>query len=388
MKIPLKYNLRNLFVRRGTTLMTIVSIAFVVLVYIGVLALAGGLRTAFAASGDPHNVLVLRDGARSETESYFDTEKARQLAALPGLARGADGAPLASSQLLILQILKRQDGTESNVSIRGVEPSIFAVRPQVKIVEGRNFTPGKSEVVVGKNLAERFPDLQLNREVAFGRVRFKVVGIFDANGGSFNSEVWGAVQDLADAFRRNNAYSTAILRTTSPEAAKQLVQQIQGDQRLKLKPMLEPDYFAEQAKTNSAQFVILGNLLAVMMAFGACFAAANTMYAQVSARAAEIGTLRALGFRRRTLLTAFMLEAVFLGLLAGILGALLSLPLNGITAGTTNFVTFSEISFQLRTTPGILVGGVALAVLTGLIGGFPAALAASRRQITLLLRDR
>jgi putative ABC transport system permease protein len=388
MKIPLKYNLRNLFVRRGTTLMTIVSIAFVVLVYIGVLALAGGLRTAFAASGDPHNVLVLRDGARSETESYFDTEKARQLAALPGLARGADGTPLASSQLLILQILKRQNGTESNVSIRGVEPTIFAVRPQVKIVEGRLFTPGKGEVIVGRNLTERFPDLQLNREVTFGRVRFKVVGVFDANGGSFNSEVWGAVQDMADAFRRNNAYSTAILRTTSPEAAQQLVKRIEGDQRLKLKPMLEPDYFAEQAKTNSAQFVILGNLLAVMMAFGACFAAANTMYAQVSARAAEIGTLRALGFPRRTLLAAFMLEAVFLGLLAGLLGALLSLPLNGITAGTTNFVTFSEISFQLRTTPGILVGGIALAVLTGIIGGFPAALAASRRQITLLLRDR
>lgn len=388
MKIPLKYNLRNLFVRRGTTLMTIVSIAFVVLVYIGVLALAGGLRTAFAASGDPHNVLVLRDGARSETESYFDSEKARQLAALPGLARGADGAPLASAQVLTLQILKRQDGTESNVSIRGVEPSIFAVRPQVKIVEGRRFTPGKAEVVVGKNLTERFPGLQLNREVTFGRVRFKVVGVFDANGGSFNSEVWGAAQDMADAFRRNNAYSTAILRTTSPEAARQLVKQIEGDQRLKLKPMLEPDYFAEQAKTNSAQFVILGNLLAVMMAFGACFAAANTMYAQVSARAAEIGTLRALGFPRRTLLAAFMLEAVFLGLLAGLLGALLSLPLNGVTAGTTNFVTFSEISFQLRTTPGILVGGIALAVLTGIIGGFPAALAASRRQITLLLRDR
>ena len=182
MKIPLKYNLRNLFVRRGTTLMTIVSIAFVVLVYIGVLALAGGLRTAFAASGDPHNVLVLRDGARSETESFFETEKARQLAALPGLAKGPDGTPLASSQILVLQILKRRDGTESNVSIRGVEPTIFAVRPQVKIVEGRRFTPGKAEGVVGSNLSERFPDLQLGREVTFGRVRFKVVGVFDANG--------------------------------------------------------------------------------------------------------------------------------------------------------------------------------------------------------------
>lgn len=388
MKIPFKYNLRSLFVRRGTTLMTILSIAFVVLVYVGVLALAGGLRVAFSASGDPRNVLVLRDGAKTELESFFDEEKRRQLATLPGVAKGPDGQPLASASVYIIQILKRTDGSESNVSLRGVEPAMFALRPQVAMVEGRRFEPGRGEVIVGQSLAKRFSGLRLGNDIAFGRVRFKVVGVFDAAGGSFNSEVWGATRDVSDAFRRGSSASSMVLQTASPEAAARLVKVIEGDQRLKLKPMLETRYYAEQAGSNAQQFVILGSILAVVMAVGACFAAANTMFSQVSARAHEIGTLRALGFRRRNILTAFLIEAGLLGVIAGVLGAVLALPLNGLTAGTMNAVTFSEISFALRTTPDILVGGVLLAVVTALIGGFPAALSASRRQITALLRER
>ena len=388
MKIPFKYNLRSLFVRRATTLMTIVSIAFVVLVYIGVLALAGGLRVAFGASGDPRNVLVLRDGAKSELESFFGEDKKRQLAALPGVVRGADGQPLVSGSVFLIQILQRGDGSESNVALRGVEPGMFALRPQVRLVEGRRFEPGKAEVMVGRNLAERFPAVGLGKEVTFGRVRFKVVGVFDAAGASFNSEVWGAARDLGDAFRRGSTVSSTVLQAASPEAAARLVQLIEKDQNLKLKPMLETRYYAEQAGANAAQFVFLGSLLAVVMAVGACFAAANTMFAQVSARAHEVGTLRALGFRRRTILSAFLIEAGILGLLAGGLGALLALPLNGLTAGTMNGVTFSEITFALRTTPDILAGGVLLALMTALIGGLPAAVRASRRPITVLLRER
>lgn len=387
MKIPLKYNVRNLFVRRGTTLMTIASIAFVVLVYIGVLALAGGLRVAFAASGDPKNVLVLREGAKTETESFFEQEKARQLAALPGVARGADGQPLSSGQGILLQILQRKDGSESNVTLRGVEPAVFAIRPQVRMIEGRRFEPGKGEVIVGRNLAERFSNLQLGSEMTFGRIRFKVVGVFDSNGGSFNSEVWGAIADLADAFRRTNSFSSVILQASSPEQAEALVRTIEGDQRLRLQAMTETEYFAQQASANSAQFIVLGNVLAVLMAFGACFAAANTMYAQVSARSHEIGTLRALGFKRRSILAAFLIEAGLVGLIAGVAGAVLSLPLNGITAATMNGMTFSEVVFSLRTTPDILAGGVLLALLTGVVGGFPAAWSASRRPVTVLLRE-
>jgi putative ABC transport system permease protein len=388
MKIPIKYNLRNLFVRKGTTLMTVGSIAFVVLVYIGVLALGGGLKAAFSASGDPLNVVVLRDGARSETESFFDLEKARLLASLPGLAKTAEGAPLASGQVLILQILKRDNGSETNVSIRGVEPAIFSIRPQLKIVEGRQFEPGKGEVIVGKTLASRYRDLKLGKEVSLGRIRFKVVGVFDAAGGSYNSEVWGAVGDLSNAFNRTNSVSSSVLRATSADGAKGIIDRIKGDQRLKVKAISEPEYFQEQATANGKQFLVLGNLLAIALGFGACFAAANTMYAQVASRSHEIGALRAIGFRRRTILAAFLIEAALLGLLAGLVGAALSLPLNGLTAATMNGSTFSEITFSLRTTPAILIGGIALAVFTGLVGGFPAAVSASRRKITDLLRER
>ncbi len=387
MKIPLKYNLRSLFVRRATTLMTIGSIAFVVLVYIGVLALAGGLKTAFAASGDPRNVLVLREGAKSEVESFFGIDKARLLAALPGVARNAKGEPLASGQATVLQILKRADGSESNVSIRGVEPAIFDIRPQVKLIEGRLFEPGRAEVIVGKKLVGRFAGLGVGDQMQFGRVQFRVVGIFDSNGGSFNSEIWVPIADLRDAFRRGENVSTVVLQATSAEEAVALADRIKANQQLKLQPKLEIEYFAEQANQNSRQFVILGNVLAVLMSFGACFAAANTMYSQVAARSKELGTLRAVGFRRRTILTAFLLEAALLGLIAGCVGALAALPLNSITAGTMNGTTFSEISFNLRTTPQILLSGILLAVFTGVLGGLPPAIAASRRPITTLLRE-
>lgn len=388
MKIPLKYNVRNLFVRKGTTLMTIGSIAFVVLVYVGVLAMAGGLREAFAAAGDPRNVVVLRDGARSEVESFFDQEKERLLVSLPGIARDAQGRPLAAGQALILQILKRAGGGETNVSVRGVEPAVFEIRPQVRIVDGRRFEPGRGEIIVGKALAARYPALRLGSSVSFGRIPFRVVGIFEAGGSSFESEAWGAVADLNGAFRRISSYSAALLHAASPTDAEALIAQIQGDQRLHLKALSEPRYYAEQAAVNSQLFIILGNILAVFLAFGACFAAANTMFSQVSARSHEIGTLRALGFRRHTILLAFLIEAAVLGLAAGAVGALLALPLNGLTAATMNTTTFSEISFSLRTTPWVLGMGLLLALATGLLGGFPAAWSAARRPITELLRER
>jgi len=386
-RIPLKYNVRNLIERRGTMLLTIASIAFVVLVYIGVLSLSAGLDRAFGESGDPRNVIVLRDGAHSETESGFPMERHREMAALPGVEHDAQGNPLASGEVLILQILTRENGSETNVALRGVEEAAFGVRPKVRIVEGRRFEPGKGEVIVGDLLAKRFPELQMGREILFGRIHFRVVGLFDAGGGSFSSEVWGAVQDLGNAFQRQNYCSSSLLRTASEQDAKALVARIEGDQRLNLQAQVEPEYYKSQAQATGTQFVVLGTMLAIMMAFGACFAAANTMYAQVAARSAEIGTLRALGYPRRSVLGAFLLEAAFLGALAGLLGVLLSLPLNGITTGTTNFVTFSEITFGLRTSPQILLQGVLLAIATGILGGLVPAWSAARRPIATLLRE-
>ncbi|HVS65522.1 MAG TPA: ABC transporter permease [Thermoanaerobaculia bacterium] len=385
--IPIKYNVRSLFARRATTLMTVLSIAFVVLVYVGVLALAGGLRTAFAASGDPQTVLVLRDGARSETESGFASETLRLLSNLPQVARDAEGNLLASGETLHLQVLQRLDGTEANVSIRGVEEGAFHLRPQIEIVEGRRFEPGTGEIIVGANLPSRYPALSLDGRVQLGRTPFQVVGVFESGGGAYASEIWGDVRDLGDAFRRPNYYSSTRLRAASRSDVSALIDAIESDQRLRLEALPEPEYYEQQTEASAAVFIYLGNGLAILMAFGACFAAANTMYAQVSVRRKEIGTLRALGFKRRSILAAFVLEAVVLGLLAGGLGALLALPLNGFETGTVNNLTFSEITFGLRTTPGILLGGVLLATATAVIGGLPPAISASRQKITDLLRQ-
>lgn len=386
MRIPLKYNVRNLFVRRGTALMTIASVAFVVLVFEGVLALAGGLRSAFSASGDASNVVVLRQGAQSETTSYFSLERGRAAAALPGVQRDGSGQALASGEVLILQNLERSDGTMTNVAVRGVEPSAFELRPALRIVRGRRFEPGRAELIVGRRLAGRFPELALDSSVTLGRVPFRIVGIFDAGGSSFDSEVWGASQDVTGAYDRGGYYSSVLLRAASPSAARELAARVEADQRLELTATPEPEYYARQTEATARQFIVLGYGLAFIMAFGACFAAANTMYASVSARMREIATLRALGFPRRSLLAAFLLEAAFLGLVAGGVGLLLALPFNLVHTGTTNFLTFSEISFSLRTSPRTLLAGLVLAVVTGVVGGLPPAWSAARTPISDALR--
>ena len=385
--IPIKYNVRSLLVRRASTLMTVVSIAFVVLVYIGVLALGAGLRVAFGSSGDSSTVIVLRDGSNTEMESYFPTETYRILASLPGVARGPDGEPLASGETVTLQILERLDGSETNAIIRGVEPEAFALRPDIQLADGRLFEPGRTEIIVGEQLAGQIEGLELGNTLDLGRFTFTIVGIFDAAGSSYGSEIWGNVQEFGDAFRRQNYYSSTRLRADSPTAVEALIDEAEGNQQIDVDARSEPSYFEAQSTASSGVFLMLGNLVAFMMGFGACFAAANTMYAQVSARSKEIATLRVLGFKRRTILSVFVLEAAVLGLAAGALGALLALPLNGVSAGTTNFMTFSEMRFVLRTTPDVLGAGVLVAMITSMIGGFFPAWSASRAPIATLLRE-
>ena len=382
--IPIKYTYRNLFERRGVAFMTLASIGFVVLVYIGVLALAGGLRAAFAETGDPSIVIVMRDGTRSEMESSYGQESHRLLAAMPGVERGDESA-LASGETVTIQIFKRVDGTETNVMVRGVEPAAFAIRPTFKIVEGRVFEPGRGEIIVGRSLAGRL-GLRIGDERKMGRTTFRVVGTF-MGVGAHGSEIWGDARDLGDSFRRSGYYSSTRLKTASPAATRDLIAAIKDDQRLQVSAVPETEYYEQQTDAASGQFIVLGNVLAVLMAVGACFAAANTMYAQVAARAREIGTLRALGFRRRSIMGSFFLEAVLLGLVAGGFGALLALPLNAIQTGTMNQVTFSEITFQLRTTPFAMFSGIFLATITGVIGGLLPAFGASRQKITDLLRE-
>lgn len=383
--IPIKYTYRNLFERRGVAIMTLASIGFVVLVYIGVLALAGGLQTAFADTGNPSVVIAMRDGTRAEMEGGFDQEHHRFMAAMPGVERSESGEVLASGEVVIVQIFERVDGTQTNVMVRGVEPSAFAIRPNFEITEGRRFEPGRGEIMVGRSLAGRL-GLRIGDERKMGRNTFRVVGTFSGVG-AHGSEIWGDVRDLGDSFRLSGSYSSTRLKAASPAAARDLIDTIKADQRLQVQAMPEPEYYEQQTEAASGQFIILGNVLAVLMAIGACFAAANTMYAQVAARAREIGTLRALGFKRRSIMGSFFLEAVLLGVVAGGFGALLSLPLNAIQTGTMNQVTFSEITFQLRTTPFALFSGIFLATVTGVLGGLLPAFGASRQKITDLLRE-
>ena len=383
--IPIKYTYRNLFERRGVAFMTLASIGFVVLVYIGVLALAGGLRAAFAETGDPSVVIVMRDGTRAEMESSYAQESHRLLTTMPGVERTAGGDLLASGETVTIQIFERVDGTETNVMVRGVEPAAFAMRPDLEITEGRRFEPGRGEIIVGRSLAGRL-GFRVGDERKLGRNTFRVVGTF-AGVGAHGSEIWGDYRDLGDSFRRSGYYSSTRLMAASPAAARDLIETIKADQRLQVVASTEPEYYEQQSDISSGQFIILGNLLAVLMAIGACFAAANTMYAQVAARAREIGTLRALGFKRRSIMGSFFLEAVLLGVVAGGFGALLSLPLNAIQTGTMNQVTFSEITFQLRTTPFALFSGIFLATVTGVLGGLLPAFGASRQKITDLLRE-
>ncbi|MCY4109650.1 MAG: FtsX-like permease family protein [Chloroflexi bacterium] len=382
--IPIKYTYRSLFERRSVVFMTLGSIGFVVLVYIGVLALAGGLRAAFAQSGDPSTVIVLRDGTRSEMESTINMEDHRLLAAMPGVAE-REGVRLASGETVTIQIFERTDGTEANVVVRGVEQAAFLLRPGFRMVQGRRFEPGRGEIVVGRALASRL-GLHVGDERKLGRTSFRVVGAF-AGAGAHDSEIWGDARELGDSFRRGGSFSATRLKASSRGAAVALMDEIEGDQRLEVAGFLETEYFERQTQAASSRFIVLGNVLAILMAFGACFAAANTMYAQISVRAHEIGTLRALGFQRRSIMGCFFLEAVLLGLLAGGFGALLSLPLNVIQTGTMNQVTFSEITFQLRTTPEAIFSGVFLATATGILGGVLPAFSASRRKITDLLRE-
>ncbi len=382
--IPIKYTYRNLFERRGVAFMTLASIGFVVLVYIGVLALAGGLRAAFSETGDPSIVIVMRDGTRSEMESSYGQESHRLLAAMPGVERG-DGSVMASGEVVTVQIFERVDGTETNVMVRGVEPAAFAIRPTFEIAEGRVFEPGRGEIIVGRSLAGRL-GLRIGDERKMGRTTFRVVGTFTGVG-AHGSEIWGDARDLGDSFRRSGYYSSTRLKAASPAATRDLIATIKDDQRLQVLAVPETEYYEQQTDAASGQFIVLGNVLAVLMAVGACFAAANTMYAQVAARAREIGTLRALGFRRRSIMGSFFLEAVLLGLVAGGFGALLALPLNAIQTGTMNQVTFSEITFQLRTTPAAMFSGIFLATVTGVIGGLLPAFGASRQKITDLLRE-
>jgi len=377
--IPLSYNLRSLWQRKVSSLATASAIALVVGIFVVVLSLAQGLSKAFISSGRPDQALVLRPNARFELNSSIERDRMRILKVHPLVKR--DGVePMASAECVVVKLFPMADGTDNNVTVRGLERMGITLRPQVRLVQGRWFRPGISEVVVPRKMQGRFPGMEVGRSLRMGGRDWQIVGAFDAGGASYESEVWSDVNDVMQAFRRE-AYSVMLARLESPERVEGFTKAVDDDKRLKLEVVRETDYFKELTKAGDP-IKILGNLITLILTGAAIFAAMNTMYAAVAGRTKEIGTLRALGFRQREILASFQWESIFLCLTGGILGSGLALFANGIQTGTTSFETFSDVSFAFTITPGLMAQGVAFSLIMGLLGGLLPAWRASRIPLT------
>jgi len=386
MAIPIKYNFRNLKMRKGLTIMTALGIALTVTTAVFLMALLAGLNRAFVSSGDPLNVLVLRKGSQAELSGGFDASLFPTLRELPGIAKDSKGEPMASGEWVVVVVLPRKDGTgDVNVSVRGMMPDGLELRRNVKLVEGRWFTPGQREVVVGESIHKRFAHTNVGDVLDFGKGKWTVVGVFDAGGTGYDSEIWSDVNQMAPDFDRTGGYSSAYLRATDPVAADALKHRVSDDQRLKLEGMLETEYYEKQT-SSGGPIKFVGMIVAIIMAIGSCFAAANTMYAAVAYRGREIATLRVIGFSRPSILTSFVLESLMLSLLGALIGIALVLPFNGMTTGVGNQVTFSEMVFALRMTPWVAGKAIIFGVIMGILGGLFPAWHAARQNILNALR--
>ncbi len=387
--IPLKYNVRNLFVRRVTTGLTVLGIGLVVAVFLCVMALGEGLTKVFTSSGSERNVLVLRQNSQSELQSGIARDQVPLITTLPGIERDSDGKPLASPELVVILNLDRTGGGSANVTIRGVGQKAMGLRPGMRITQGRMFQPGMSEVVVSEGVSRRFEDTAVGQDLHFGAYRWKVVGHFDAGGTAPDSEIWTDVEGAIATFKRGG-YSSLLARTTDRAGRDQLIAGLAGDARLALEGKSERAFYDEQTST-AAPIKFLGLFVGVVMAVGACFGAMNTMYAAVSARTREIATLRALGFGRLAILASFVFESLALSFLGGLLGCVLGwiavkLALSGPT-GTINFATFAEVVFAFRLTPALMATGIAFSLAMGLFGGILPAGRAAFTKITSALRQ-
>jgi putative ABC transport system permease protein len=386
MAIPLAYNLRNLVVRKTTTLMTALGIALTVAVLLSILALVNGLRATLSSSGDPLQIVVLRKGSESELVSNFTRSQFQDLKFKPGIAAGKDGQPLASLEVVTVINLASVDNPEgNNLSVRGLSPVGIEMRPGVHIASGRWFQPGRRELVVGRPVAMRYPDAQIGKKIQFGRGMWDIVGVFDAGQSALASEVWGDLNQVSSDLQRLEVLSSALVRTTDAVTATALINDINNDQRLNMNALSEKAYYDAQT-VSAAPIEFIGIFVSIVMAIGSSFAAMNTMYAAVARRAREIGTLRVLGFSKISILFSFFVESVLLAGLGGVLGCLLVLPLNGITTGIGN-VNFSETAFNFHVSPQIMATGIAFAVTLGAVGGLFPARNAAKKEILTALRE-
>jgi putative ABC transport system permease protein len=384
----LKYNLRNLRARWKVTLLAIFGIALVVAAVVVIASMAAGFQSALSSTGSDNNAIVVQRGSLSELSSWINIANAQTIMTDPRIARDNQGSIMASCEIVVIAAKpKKTDNQPTNITVRGVTPAAFQVRNGIKMVEGRMFTPGLFEVIAGKAISDRVNGLNIGDTLRVQRKEFKVVGLFTADGSSFESEMWGDYNVLGPAVGRNGGCESVTVRLSNPATITAFDKDLRANPQFQVQAESERKYYEDQAGNLGTALKILAGFVGLVMGIGAIFGAMNTMYAIVSQRTREIGTLRALGFSRLNILLSFVTESVFLAIVGGVLGCLLALPMEGFTTGTGQTQSFSEIAFAFHITPAIVITGMIFAVLMGIFGGLLPALRASRMPITSALRE-
>ena len=388
MAIPIIYNLRSVRARWVSAIVAVLGIAGTVGVFIAMLSLARGFKATLVASGSPDNALIRRAGSTGEIDGTVPLDQVKVIQDAPGIVRDGD-RPLVSPEVVVIAAFPlKATGTDANVQVRGVSPDALRVRRNVHMKEGRFFQPGLNELIVGRNVPSTYAGLNLGDTVRFGGGNWSVVGVFDAGGSAFDSEVWCDAHVLSQVYKRpENIFSSITVRLTSPAALTQLKDSLTSDPRMQVQVDREVDYYEKQSRGLTTLITILGTLVAGVMGIGAIFGALNTMYSAVSERSREIATMRAIGFGAAAIIVSFIFEALFISLIGGVVGCAAILPLNGFTTSAMNWQTFSHLAFAFRVTPLLLGIGVGFALLMGLAGGVPPAIRAARRPVVLALRE-
>jgi len=388
MAIPVVYNFRSVKARWTSAIVAVLGIAGTVGVFIAMLSLARGFRATLVSSGSYDNALVLRAGSTSEMTGAVPLESSKILQDAPGVARLVGGPLITTEAVLVAPIPMVATGTDANVQVRGVSPNVLAIRNNVKIAEGRMFQPGLSEVIVGKNATKSYKNLGLGDTLSMGDTQWKVVGVFDAGGSAFDSEVWCDAHLLNGAFKRpEDSYQSVTVHLASANSFEQFKDFVTADPRLNVDVTREIDYYSKQSTRMTQLITILGGLVAAVMAIGAIFGALNTMYSAVAERGREIATMRALGFGAAAVVFSFLIEALLISFVGGALGAAAVLPLNGLTTGAMNWQTFSHMEFAFKITPILLLSGLIFALIMGVLGGLPPAVRAAQRPVATALRE-
>ena len=388
MKIPFKYSFRNFKSRKLTTFITVAGIALVVFVFAAVLMMAYGIQKTLSITGSDDNVLVSRKSSFGETTSIVTVDIQNIIKTLPEIAKDREGNQIISNEPVIVINLEKLGGGMSNISVRGVSPSIASLRPQMKLVKGRMFNFGTRELIVGSSIESRFNGAQIGDKVKFAKDEWTIVGIFSASSSGFESEFWGDALQLLDAFNRGSTVSTVTFKLADPSRFELVKRAFEVDRRLQqFEPMIETKFFEKQSEMMALFIRILGIFITIIFSLGAIIGASITMYAAVANRTVEIGTLRSLGFSRRSVLTAFLTESLIISIAGAIIGMFLASGLQFFSISTLNFASFSELQFKFALSPDIIISSLIFAIVMGIVGGFFPSLRAARLKIVEALRE-